>query len=59
MNTVELLNMVAFLPTPSGSQLTPSFSQRPPVTIFPPYTPMLPVSVPGWATILSAAIATK
>ena len=32
---------------------------RPVVSSFPPSTPIEPVMVPGWATILSAAAATK
>ena len=59
VNSWSELYIVAFFPTPRGSQLTPSFSQKSAVTIFPLYTPMLPVSVPGCATILSASIATK
>ena len=51
--------MFAFAPTSTWSNVRPTFSHIAGVTIFPPRTPMEPVMVPGWATILSAGIATK
>src|SRR5882672_8461563 len=51
--------MVALLPWWTSSQEIPTLSHRPEVSIFPPSTPMEAVMVPGCATILSAAMATK
>jgi len=55
----EAFHMFAFAPTSTWSNVRPTFSHMAGVTIFPARTPIDPVIVPGWATILSAGIATK
>jgi len=47
-----------FLPLLTTSVCTPTFSRASPIAILPPTTPIEPVSVPGAATIRSAATAT-
>ena len=47
----------ALRPFDTASVWTPIFSSAPPTAILPPTTPIEPVSVPGAATILSAATA--
>jgi hypothetical protein len=51
--------MVEFLLVCTSSQFRPTFPHISLVYIFPASTPMEPVIVPGWATILSAFMATK
>ena len=51
--------MVALVLVCTSSDEIPIFSMSSAVIILPPNTPMEPVIVPGWATILSAAAATK
>ncbi len=50
--------MAALAPACTSSQVTPNLRHASRVRSLPATTPMEPVTVPGWATIRSAAIAT-
>ena len=51
-------SMPALRPMMTDSMFAPTFSNTPPVMNLPPKIPIDPVSVPGCATMLGAAIAT-
>ena len=59
LNGRVVVNMSAWRPSVTVSTLTPARCSRLAVTGLPPSTPMEPVSVPGCATIASAAMAMK
>jgi hypothetical protein len=50
--------MPALRPMMTDSMFAPTFSNTPPVMNLPPKIPIDPVSVPGCATMLGAAMAT-